>query len=512
MDNRIIIRLFLLLFIIESLLSCNNDVSDNIVYEDIPQFDSFCFLKKDNPQLNSDIQINVANDSLVEMFIPHIKTDSLISSFSGRYERVEVGGVSQISGVTANNFNNEIVYSLYGKNGKERRIRFLIRGYNGIPRVIIETSNREPISSREDYVIGSIKIENSPEHPLIMSDCKIRGRGNASWNHPKKSYKVKANKKISPFGFPSNKDWVLLGNYTDKSLLRTVYVSELSKAMNIKYTINYQMVELVLNGEYLGVYCFTDQVEKAKTRIDIDKDGYFIEDDTYYKREPLFFKSDLCGYNFTFKYPKADAGDIIEGDENYVFIKDYINKMELALLNIEKSDDYKKYVDIESFAKYFVVGETTGNINPNRFYVLHDKNSKLEAYPFWDAEWSFGLGRLIDNNWKKYPYPPMPVNEPFYENYRYFKYLVKSQDFRSEVIKVWTLYKESVPGVLAQLKSIRESLIYAQEDNFRKWDVLGVYLDESLVAFDTWEEEIEYIDNWYKGRMSWFEDYLTDWN
>ena len=501
--------LFVLSLLSLTMISCED--IDNPINRETLHFDSFSFLKKDNPQLENDIICEFASDSLVELFILHAKTDSLIPSFTGNYDIVEVDGVQQVSGVTSNDFNNAITYKLKGSNGEEKTIKFIIKGLNGIPRIIINTNNEDPITSREDYVNGTIQILNAPEYPPSNTSCRIRGRGNASWNHPKKSYKVKADAKISPFGFPSNKDWVLLGNYTDKSLLRTAYVSELSKAMGIKFTINYLMVELVLNGDYQGVYCFTDHVEKANNRINIDKDGYFIEDDTYYSREPLFFKSDICGFNYTFKYPKPDDGEIIEGDEKYVFIKDYINKMEGALQNIEERDEFKNYVDIKSFAKYFVVGESTGNINPNRFYVLNNKSAKLESYPFWDAEWSFGLGRLVDNKWKKYPYEPMPTDEPFYENYRYFKYLVKSSEFRKEVTKEWLAYKEKIPMVKQRLSEIRRSLNYAQKENFGKWDVLGKYLDESLVAFETWEEEVDYIDRWFEDRLIWFDNYVRTW-
>lgn len=510
MENRFVLNIFVFILLIGQFFSCS-DKTDNPIIEELPQFAKFSFLKKDNPQLEGDITINNLNDSIVEMFIPHIQTESLIATFSSTSERVEVNGIIQESGLTSNDFNNTIIYNLIGKNGKERKIKFIIRGYNGIPRIIINTKDAEPITSREEYVNGNIIIENAPEHGLLGIDCKIRGRGNASWNHPKKSFKVKAADKISPFGFASNKDWVLLGNYTDKSLLRTAYVSEFSRAMDIKYTIDYQMVDLIMNGEYQGVYCFTDHVEKAKNRINIDKDGFFIEDDTYYKREPLYFKSDYFGFNFTFKYPKADDGDIVEGDENYTFIKDFINQMEESLKNIEKSEDYKNFIDIESFAKYFVVAETTGNLNPNRFYVLQNKKSRLEAYPFWDAEWSFALGRILNNRWCRYPHEPMPSNEPFFENYRYFTYLVKSSEFKKAVKAQWDNYKIHIPEVKEKLNTIQKTLNYAQKDNFKKWDVLGKYLDESLVAFNTWEEEVNYMNNWFDERIKWFDNYISEW-
>ena len=241
-------------------------------------------------------------------------------------------GVLQNPGKSPQNFNNNIRYTLFGKDGQKKTYYTRIRGYNGIPIVAITTKDSIAILSNENYVEANLRIFNDPEHGIIEQNCKIRGRGNSSWaNYPKKPYKIKAFQKISPFGFYSNKDWVLLADYTDKSLIRTAFISELSKAMGIEFTINYRHVELFVNGDYLGVYCFTDQVERGKNRVNIEKDGFLIEDDTYYAREPLFLKSDLCGYNFTFKYPDADDESFNENHHDYIFIKDFIT---LVSINI----------------------------------------------------------------------------------------------------------------------------------------------------------------------------------
>ena len=91
----------------------------------------------------------------------------------------------------------------------------------------------ENVKSKYDYIKADIKIYNSLEHEVIESTGKIKGRGNYSWReYPKKPYKIKFSEKQSPFGFPENKDWVLLAEYCDKSLLRTAYMCEVSKEKN----------------------------------------------------------------------------------------------------------------------------------------------------------------------------------------------------------------------------------------------------------------------------------------
>lgn len=191
--------------------------------------------------------------------------------------------------------------------------------------------------------------------------------------------------------------------------------------------------------------------------------------------------------------------------------------MEESLWDIENSDNYKKYVDINSFAKYYVVAESSGNLNPNRFYVLKNKESKLEIYPFWDAEWSFGLARLSapegpTSKWLRYPYEPMPANEPFFEGLRYYQYLKRSTEFRRAVREEWQKYKPKIPEAEMQIKNIALSLADAQVDNFKKWDILNEYVGCCLVAFGNWQDEVDYTFGWFNERIKWFDSYINDWD
>ena len=109
------------------------------------------------------------------------------------------------------------------------------KAQNGIPIIEISTENSQPVESKEKYIKGSIKVVNSLNlGEEIIDSCQIRGRGNATWkDYPKKPYKIKFYNKQGLFGFPANKDWVLLAEYCDKSLLRTAYMCEVSKAVGL---------------------------------------------------------------------------------------------------------------------------------------------------------------------------------------------------------------------------------------------------------------------------------------
>ena len=165
------------------------------------------------------------------------------------------------------------------KNGKnlEEGLAYTAKHLsNGIPIVEINVEGGAPVATKETWLNCKVRI-GEDYYDTVTSTGKVRGRGNATWTAcPKKPYRIKFSSKEKPFGFPANKDWVLLAEYNDKSLLRTAYMSEISKVANADFSINYQHVNLYLNGEYLGVYVLTDQVKVGKHRVEIEDDGFLV--------------------------------------------------------------------------------------------------------------------------------------------------------------------------------------------------------------------------------------------
>ena len=76
--------------------------------------------------------------------------------------------------------------------------------------------------SKEVYITGQMSlVSNVAGVAAVNGGLQIRGRGNSTWDiHPKKPYRLKLTDKQSLLGMPSSKDWVLLANYSDKTLLR----------------------------------------------------------------------------------------------------------------------------------------------------------------------------------------------------------------------------------------------------------------------------------------------------
>lgn len=407
-------------------------------------------------------------------------------------------------------FSQEVCFTLCSSKGCRKNHHFRIRGYNGLPRIEISTEDNQPIVSRKDYLNARVKITNSPETDKIDTLCKIRGRGNSSWTvMPKKSYKIKFYEKVAPIPAAPNKSWVLLAESFDKSLLRWPFMFEVSKAVEMPFTCEYKHVELTLNGDYVGTYLLTEQIERKDNRVVTDKDGYLIENDWYYSNEPLYFFTDRLKLPYTFKYPDADDEDIVENDANYTFIKDYVNNVEKELERIEESDEYNQLIDVNSYAKWYISQELTGNIDPNLFYVMKNKHSKLEAGPVWDADWSLGEAAQMDGKWVSPPYIPS-ASEIIWNHRPYFEDLLKDEGFRNEVKRVWRSVRYKIPDVITRINKEEERVRYAQKSNFERWPGFNKYLGVGLTAFDTWEEEVDYVYQFFENRLTWFDSYIEN--
>lgn len=376
---------------------------------------------------------------------------------------------------------------------------------NYVPRIDIKTGGVE-ITSTDEYVETSVIISNCTDNYRLEARGKIRGRGHSSWELDKKPYKLKFDDKQSPFGFPANRDWALLAEVYDRSMLRTAYMCELSKAAGMAFPLHYQHVDLYLNNKYIGMYLLIDHVEKAKQRVNIEDDGFIMKFDAYFNESPVFLHTHHFWRPYTFKYPDADKGNIVEDDENFDFISSFMNDMEEALMELDdnpESIEYLKYINIHSFAKWYLVAELTGVVNCNQYFVLPSKSATLETYPFWDMEWSMGLWPSAE--WGEETDDLETVYRWRYDDY--FEYLFKSKLFIDTVKQEWFAMKSNIPTVREKIRSLNSSIAYSQEENLEEWED---YLTWKLnVVFDTWQEEVNYVNGFFERRLLWLNQQIS---
>lgn len=150
----------LLIFII--LISCSKE-EDFFSYEK-PRFGSFYLTPEANDNVRDTIFGSFINDTAIFIFSPGLdRLNDLKPSFEGDYSYVEVDNVKQISGLHTQDFTNPVKYTLYDDYGKMSSYDVIVKGYNKIPRILIETENFAPISSKKEYLNALIRVDNCPD-------------------------------------------------------------------------------------------------------------------------------------------------------------------------------------------------------------------------------------------------------------------------------------------------------------------------------------------------------------
>lgn len=267
-----------------------------------------------------------------------------------------------------------------------------------LPVLHIDTENHEPIVSKEVYINANywldpmsaegIEALGSDSEPLPM---QIRGRGHSSWRGPKKPYKIKLGQKTSIMGMPKNKHWALL-----KPTENTVAGLQLGHIMNMAWTPSFRPVEVVLNGDYIGLYFLTETIRIDENRVniyeqqdgetnpDLISGGWLVEVDNY-RDECQITIPENDKWNLTLRYHSPE--DL--SDAQLKWLTNEFKAINAAIYSPDKtSTEWEEYIDVESMARFFIVQEVMDN--PDGFhgsFYLHKNladNAKWVAGPIWD--------------------------------------------------------------------------------------------------------------------------------
>ena len=110
--------------------------------------------------------------------------DGLIATFDHTGKSIQVGGKQQVSGVTANNFSQPVVYTVIAEDKTKTNYTVTVNNLPRTPSVYITTTGGAPILNKEDYVTSTIKIEDLDNYfsseVEFTAPAKIKGRGNST--------------------------------------------------------------------------------------------------------------------------------------------------------------------------------------------------------------------------------------------------------------------------------------------------------------------------------------------
>ncbi|HRG58918.1 MAG TPA: CotH kinase family protein [Bacteroidia bacterium] len=419
---------------------------------------------------------------------------------------------------------------------------------SNLPIIVINTNGQQIVDDPKIQVDMGV-IYNGPGNINHITDtfnnyngnAGIEIRGSSSQMFPKKTYGLElwtpagTDTSLSLIDLPAESDWILNANYSDKTLLRNTLAYNFARKMG-NYSSRTRHCELVINGNYMGVYILMEKIKRDANRVDISKltindnsgadvtGGYIIKIDKttgsggagFLSSYPPIASGSGQTINYLYEYP-SDA-DITPAQQTY--IQNYVDSFENALASPTFNDPvngYAKYIDVLSFIDLFLVNEVAKNVDGYRISTyLHKKKitegGKLFAGPVWDYDiafrnanycegslytgWAYQFGNVCPgDSWQ------IPFWWPRFMQDNNFTALLKCRwlELRGTIFNNAYIanYTDSVSNYLAD----------AQIRNFDTWPILGAYVwpNPNPIA-SSYSGEIISLKTWLQNRINWLDN------
>ena len=364
----------------------------------------------------------------------------------------------------------------------------------------------------------------------------IEFRGNSTQGFDKKTYSIElhtstgADTSVTLLGMPREEDWILHAMVIDKTQLRMPMSFYLSQRMG-HYASRYRYVEVVLDGDYRGVYILTEKLKRDKNRVDIAKldsddlagdsltGGYVLRID--WLDNPQGFESNMNAQGgnpmfFQWYYPKAS--NILPAQSAY--IKGYMDVFEEALFSATYINTvgirYDHYIDLTSFVDFLLINEFSKNSDGYKLssYLHKDKESKggkLVAGPIWDFDQTYGLSTVCSSHdYTGWTYLQNQIDcEDLESMPMWWQRFMSDTLFANHLACRWQAMRQGpmhLDSITLWIDNQRAVMQTAIDRNFIKWQFLGsqIWIEPFPIPQD-YQEEIDYMKDWIANRLVWLD-------
>lgn len=372
----------------------------------------------------------------------------------------------------------------------------------------------------------------------------IETRGNSTQDFEKKTYSLElrttANQdtSVNLLGMGGEEDWILHAMVIDKSQVRIPMSFYLSQQMG-HYAPDWRYVELMVNGDYRGLYILTERIKRDDDRVDIAKltsndiagdsvtGGYILRIDWLEDFEPGQdgFESNhnsRGGIPMTFQWYYPKANDILPQQSQY--IQGWMATFEEAVFSPNYTNSqgirYTDYINVESFTDFLLINELSKNADGYKLssYVYKDKDSKdgrLVAGPIWDFDQTYGVSDVCSN----YDHTGWTYlqNQDGCEDLEsmpmWWQTMMQDTMFQNRLKCRWTEFRNSFlhsDSIADWINADTTFISPAIGRNFMKWDD---FIGESIWAEpepipQSYAEEIQVMQNWIQSRLTWMNNNL----
>lgn len=401
--------------------------------------------------------------------------------------------------------------------------------------IVIITTDKDPYTGLpinipdEPKVLGSMKIlyrndgsrnyisdQNNPSHLNYNGKIEIEIRGSSSQFLEKKPYGLttlaednKSKNNVSILGMPEENDWILNSLSFDPSLLRDYLSYHLSRSIG-NYATRGKYCEVIINGEYRGLYIFMEKIKIDKERVNIEKinqsdnsglkltGGYIVKADKTNGDPVAWEMADNNGGNVQYIHDNPKPEFINSTQSSYIKSIFYRLQDNMIKQNESIKDGYPSDIDVLSFIDYMIINELSSNVDAYQIstYFHKDRGGKLKAGPVWDFNLSYGndlflwgYNRSFTNVWQ--------FDDGGNTGSRFWNDLYRSQTYKCHFAKRWK-----------QVSQSNNPLNYNSISN--KIDSIYLYISEAATreqnkwySVGSLQSNINDIKTWLQKRIEW---------
>lgn len=382
-----------------------------------------------------------------------------------------------------------------------------------LPVVYLKTDDGQDITSKEEYVAGTIYIDakgiegyknaGSAATPIVTD---LKGRGNWTWKgFDKKPYRIKMNSKESLLNLTKDKSFNLLAHADDNyGFLRNTAGFALSRYFGLNYTPTQEPVELYLNGDYKGLYFLVDHIKVSSNRVKIEEQddnetdseaitgGWLLEIDNYSDDPHITIQKgcdDPYGEEMWFTYKSPEELSY----QQEAYITNFLTKTTCAIYDEDKSStEWEKYIDMDTLVNYYLVYEIMGNREGfhGSCYLHKDRgeDKKIIFGPVWDfgnSLWDMSETFIYEN----YPYGIKWIDE-----------IAKFPRFQEAVRQRW-LQKRGLlmPTLRKECDAFIDKIVYASQCDCKEWPEYGNknVISRKEAFYDLIKNRLTWLDSVY---------------
>ena len=467
------------------------------------------------------------------------------------------------SGKTVNTDSTKTDFITLGANDTNRMITLQVEGYDDVyyfvsnlPTVFINSSAGYYDVSKGGYSTAAMRVAATEKFPdtAYEGGISIKLRGNSTAWAAKRPFKIKLDTKADLFGMGANKHWCLLANYYDRTNLRNKVSYDFSMDLGL-VGCDSELVNLVYNGDYVGLYEFTEAIRVGETRVDIfdweeeaealakaiakkeeltkdertrlenglTKDlswittgvygdytvsdyrdtsgyditgGYLIEDDAYFDETTKFMTSN--DMKLMMKKPEY----LRTNPEMMDYIRTYVQNAEDAIYAPNRLSKeglhYSDYMDVDSFIDFWVVNTLYKNVELlfKSCYLYKPVGGKLTWGPVWDMDWTSANHVNLDPTSAQYNSWKQGQSQ---DREYWYKALYNDPWFVLQLMERWNSVGDKVDAMFEHYDELAEEIRDAAESDNRLWGYDWKYT-----------KEVSTLREWLVSRRGWMDEQMTE--